>query len=292
MKRVVIVLALLVPFLWPLHDATAGARSALLREAIEAVQRKFGKEVIEEFGETGSAVLARKMENLAAKHGDELVADAAGKVGPRMFRYIEEVGEDGSLKALKLMSRHGDEAVWVVSKPGRFTMFMRYGDDAADAMIKHKQISEALIERFGSSGARAMAAVDGPAARRIAMMADGGDLGRMAQPAAILDVIGKYGDRAADWVWRNKGALVVVSVAAAFVANPELFLSGAVEVVRVGSEHILRPVAERAAESINWNLWVPVALVVCFGMIGLRFGWRWLLPKRQHVAKSQPECAP
>jgi len=114
----------------------------------------------------------------------------------------------------------------------------------------------------------------------------------MSQPTAILDVIGKYGDHAADWVWRHKGALAVASVAAAFVADPEPFLNGAVEVVQVGSEHIVRPVAEKVAESINWNLWVAVAFVACFMLIGIRFGWRWLLPKRQPVVERPSEGAP
>ena len=84
----------------------------------------------------------------------------------------------------------------------------------------------------------------------------------------------------------------MATVVAAFVADPEPFLNGAVEVVRIGSEHIVRPVVEKAAESINWNLWVPVALVACLALLGLRFGWRWLLPKRQRVAERPSEGSP
>ena len=268
--------------------ASGGVKSAALREAIEVVQRKFGREVMEEFGETGAAGLARKMDVLAAKHGDELVADAAQKVGPQMFRHVEEVGEDGSLQALKLMSRRGDDAIWVVSKPGRFSLFVKYGDDAADAMIKHGEISEALISQFGRSGSKAMAAVDGQQqAVRLARMASEGDLAKMAQPSGVLDVVGRYGDRGADWVWRHKGALAVASISAAFVSNPEPFLNGAVEVVQVGSEYVLRPVAEEVAKSLNWNLWVTIAATVLVVLLVIKFGWGWLMPQKEHVTPSE-----
>jgi len=267
------------------NNSFAGIRSAVVEQAAETISRVFGREVVEEFGETGTAIVARKLESLAAKHGEELVTDAAKKIGPRMFRIVEEVGEDGTFKALKLMSRRGDEAVWVVSKPGRLSLFMKYGDDAADAMIKHREISEAIVSQYGGAGAKAMSTVGGRSARRIAMMSDSGDLARMADATGTLRVIGKYGDTAADWIWRHKGALAVSAIAVAFVSDPEPFLSGATEVVCLGPKYFVGPVAEIAAKSINWNLWVSITTAVMLCLLAFKFGGR-LLARNSHAVAS------
>jgi len=241
-------------------DVQAGVASKAVQEGTEYVMKKFGREAAEELGEDAAKVLARRMETLATKYGDEVVVDAAKKVGPQVFRLVEEVGEDGAPKALKLMARRGDEAVWVVSRPKSFAIFVKYGDDAADAMIRHRELAESLIENYGTPMTRALTKIDGQNGRRLAMLADEGVLTKVPQRDAVLDTIGKYGNKAADWVWRNKGAITVATVAAAFVANPEPFINGAVEVVDISGEKVIRPVAEAAAKSLNWNLIVGIPL--------------------------------
>jgi hypothetical protein len=201
------------------------------------------------------------------------VVQATEKVGPSVFRIVEEVGEDGAPKALKLMSRRGKDALWVVSKPGRFALFARYGDDAADAMIKHGEIVEALIGSDGEAGARAMAAVDSQNARRFKMLADEGVFANAADPQSILGTVGQYGDQAADWIWRNKGAIGVASVATAFVRNPTPFLNGAVEVVRIGGETVVRPVIEKASDRFSWTVLVMCALAALTVVIASIFFW-------------------
>lgn len=108
--------------------------------------------------------------------------------------------------------------------------------------------------------ARALTKIDGQNGRRLAMLADEGVLTKVPQRDAVLDTIGKYGDKAADGVWRNKGVVTVATVAAAFVANPEPFINGAVEVVDISEEKVIRPVAEAAAKSLDWNLIVGIPL--------------------------------
>lgn len=251
-------------------DVHAGLASKTVQEGTKYVMKKFGREAAEELGEDAAKVLARRMETLATKYGDDVVVDAAKKVGPRVFRLVGEVGEDGAPKALKLMARRGDEAVWVVSRPKGLAIFVKYGDDAADAMIRHRELAESLIENYGTPMTRALAKVDGQNGRRLAMLADEGVLTKVAQRDAVLDTMGKYGDKAADWVWRNKGAITVVTVAAASVANPEPFINGAVEVVDISGEKVIRPVAEAAAKSLNWNLIVGISfagIAVCHVLI-------------------------
>ena len=85
----------------------ADVKSAAAREVAEYVVKKFGKEA----GEEGVELLAKKIETLAVRHGDE-VFEAVRKVGPRAIRYAEEAGENGP-RAIGLMARFGDDAVWV-----------------------------------------------------------------------------------------------------------------------------------------------------------------------------------
>ncbi|MCC6239012.1 MAG: hypothetical protein IT448_01740 [Phycisphaerales bacterium] len=258
-------------------DVWAGVASKALQEGTEYVMKKFGREATEEFGEDAAKVLARRMETLATKYGDDVVVEASKKIGPRVFRLVEEVGEDGASKALKLMARRGDDAVWVVSRPKSFRIFAKYGDDAADAMILHREIAESLIENYGRPMTRALTHVDGQNARRLAMLADEGVLAKVPQQAAVLETIEKYGDKAANWVWRNKGAIMVGSVATAFVTNPEAFINGAEKVIEKGGEWIIQPVAEAAANSLNWNLIV----IAFFTILAILLVVWWLNPKRR-----------
>lgn len=263
-------------------ESQAGVSSALLRKTVQTINKKFGREIVEEFGESGSRVLAQRIESLAAKHGDELVTDAVRKVGPQMFRYLEDVGEDGTLKALKLMRRTGSDAVWVISQPGRFRLFFNYGDDAADAMIKHGEIVENIVSAFGTTGAQALKNVSGQSARRLAMLSTRGDLSRTADPKGILRVVAKYGDRAAAWVWRNKGALAVVAVATSFVKDPEPYLSGA---KGVGAA-IVQPAATVAANSVNWTTLASLCVLAVTGITLMVIYGR----RRRMVSPVNGEC--
>src|SRR5438270_311241 len=80
---------------------------------------------------------------------------------------------------------------------------------AAEAMLKHKSLAEPLIAKFEMPAARAMDVLSGQNARRLAMMADDGELAALGQTPALLETVAKYGDRAMDFVWRNKGSLAV-----------------------------------------------------------------------------------
>lgn len=223
--------------------ASAGGKSEAIEVGADYVMRKFGKEVTTEMGDEGAELLTKKMEMLAAKYGEEETVSAVEKVGPRVFRLVADAGEDGAPRAIKLMDRVGEDAVWVVARKRSMAIFIKYGDDAADAMIKHREIAEGLIERFGAPSARALKAIGGQNARRLAIMAEDGDLVSIPQQADLLETIGKYGDRAMEWVWSNKSALAASPVLAKFIQNPQPFIDGTVKVVDVGSEKIVKPLA-------------------------------------------------
>lgn len=273
MTRHIVVLVVLVASLVP-ATSHGGVISKAVREATETVMRRFGREAVEEFGDDAPRVIAQRMQRLAERHGEEVVTTAGTKVGPRMFRLVEEVGDDGAAKAIKLMARQGDEAVWVIAEKNRFALFARLGDDAADAMIRHRGIADNLLASYGSPMVRALVNVGPQNGRRLAMMADDGSLQALARRDDLLETIARYGDRAADFIWRNKGALALGAIATAFIAQPEAFLDGAVRIVEKGGQYVVEPVArhvvgpaaEAVAKSVNWTLviGVPVAALTLY----------------------------
>ncbi len=236
--------------------------------------RKFGKEA----AEVGVETLTRKIETLAIKHGDDVFV-AVRKVGPRALRIVEEAGEHG-LESVRLMARYGDDAVWVAAKNNRLAIFVKYGDNAAESMMKHGEISEPLLQSFGKPAAGALNAVNSQNARRLAMMADDGQLAKIGQTPELLEVVAKYGDPAADFIWRNKGALTVAAALTAFLANPKPFLDGTTDITKIVAENAVKPVADvpgqvaaEAAKNMNWTVVAVCGLCVLGVLAGARL---WL----------------
>ena len=260
----------------------AGVTGKALREALEFAGRKFGKEVAEE----GAERLSVRMTRLAAQHGDDLVATALKRVGPRAGRVVEEAGEHGGL-ALKLLARHGDDVLPVVGKATALRAVARYGDDAATALMKHGAVGEKVIEQFAKEGAEAMAKVAPQNGRRLAMLAAEGQL-----KPELLTVVRQYGDGACEFIWKNKGALATGAVLATFVASPEPFLDGAQNLTLGIAEAAVKPLAEvpkavaaEAAAKTNWTLLFILGTVV-LGVLG----FAWLRPLLK-IGKLAERCA-
>lgn len=243
-----VVAVLVATFLVASADASVGSK--VLQEALEFIGKKFSKEVVEE----GAEQVSRRMAQLAAKHGDDLVAAAFKRVGPRAGRVVGEAGEHSGV-ALRLLARHGDDALPLVGRASALKAVSRYGDDAASAIIKHGSVGETLVESFATKGAEALVKVTPQNGRRLAMLAAEGHL-----KPELLTVVTRYGDDACDFIWRNKGTLALSTVAAAFVADPEPFLTGAQQLTSTVAEAAVKPladvpriVASEAAAKTNWN---------------------------------------
>jgi hypothetical protein len=267
MKSICLILVLTLTASVEVH---AGIKRAAVEEGTEFVMRKIGREATEEAGEATARMLPSRLKHLAAMYGDDVVLDASAKVGRPMLRVLEEVGEEAQPAALRLMARRGNEAVRILSRPRSLALFTKYGDEAAEALIRHGGMAEPLIENYGPPMTRALAAVNGRNGRRMAMLAEDGVLAKIPERERVLNTIGQYGDGAADWVWNNKGAIAAVAVVAAFVSNPEPFINGMVGVADIGAEQLVRPVAEAAAKSLNWSLIVGAPLAVLAFLLTLR----------------------
>jgi len=180
--------------------AGADGKSRAAGEVAEYVLQRFGRQAVRE----GTEALARKIEAAAARHGDE-VFEAVRKVGPRALPLVEEAGAHGR-QAAQVLARHGEPgAAWVVSRPAAMKLVARHGDEAAAVLVKHAGVAEPVLEGFGAPAVRALAEVGPQGGRRLAMLMADGDLARIGRTPEVLEVIAKYGDRAADFVWKNKG---------------------------------------------------------------------------------------
>ena len=254
--------------------SVAGVKGKAAKESAKYVLRKFGKEATKD----GLGTLTRKIETLAVKHGDEAF-QAVRKVGPRAIRLVEEAGEHGT-QAIKLMARHGDDAIWVVAKKNRLTIFAKYGDESAEAMMKHREIAEPLLQTIGKPAAGALKAITTKNGRRLAMMANDGTLKKIGRTDELLEVVGKYGDRAMDFIWRHKGSLMVATALTAFLANPEPFIEGVKDITKIGAENVVKPIAEvpgkvakEIAKKTNWTIILAIVAAIVGALISLKI---WL----------------
>jgi len=270
MTRSVVVAFLLI--LTSYSAVQAGVKSKAAREAAEYLFERFGKEVGEETVET----LTEKIGRYAARYGDEAV-DAIRRAGPRAFKLLDDAGENAP-EVVRLLNRYGNDAVWVASKPRNLAIFVKYGDEAAEAMIKHPGIAGPAIERFGQPAARAIRSVSSQNARRIAMMADDGSLAAAGKADELLEVIGKYGDRAADFIWKHKGALAVATVAVAFLRDPEPFIDGIKDIAEVAVRPIdlaAKEVGRGIAEGTDWTFVIVSISTLLILLVVLRMWKPW-----------------
>ncbi len=247
--------------------AQAGVSSKAVQETAEFVFRKGGKEA----AELGMETLTRKIETLAVKYGDDALV-AVKKVGPKTFRIVEEAGENG-LKSVKLLARYGDDAIWVVAKKNRMAIFIKYGDDGAEAMMKHGENAECLINSLGKPATLALKDISTQNGRRLGIMAEDATLAKIGKTDELLAVIAKYGDGAMDFIWKNKGALTVAATLTAFLANPQPFIDGTVDISKTTVESVAKPVAMEIAKNTNWTLILSSAGLIVGAIVALKL---WL----------------
>ena len=89
--------------------------------------------------------------------------------------------------------------------------------------------------------------------------------------AEVTEVVGKYGQKACDFIWENKGALAVGTTLTAFLANPEPFLNGTVKVASAASESVARPLAEGVAKGTNWTVVILVLLAFGGAVVAVKY---------------------
>ena len=229
----------------------AAGKAQAVKETVEYVLEKFGKEAAKE----GRERLAAETESLATRHGDEVFA-AVKKTGPRGLRLIDEAGPHGP-EAARLLGKFGDEAAAVVGNPSRLALAGRYGDDAAEAMIKHPGIAEPVVAAYGKAGAKAMREVGVENGRRLAAMVDSGELAKIGRGEELLGVISKYGDRGMQFVYKHRKLLAGAAVLTAFLANPQPYIDGTLDLAKLVGETVVKPIAEIPQQAVLTSLENP-----------------------------------
>jgi hypothetical protein len=229
----------------------AAGKAQAVKETVEFVLKKFGKEI----GEEGRERLAAQTESLATRHGDE-VFDAVKKTGPRGLKLIDEAGANGP-DAARLLSKFGDDVAAVVGNPSRMALVGKYGDDAAEAMIRHPGIAEPVVAAYGKAGAKAMSEIGAENGQRLAAMIDTGELARIGRGEALLGVVSKYGDRGMDFVYRHRKLLAGAAVLTAFLANPQPYIDGTLDLAKLAGETVVKPIVEIPRQAVFASLEYP-----------------------------------
>jgi hypothetical protein len=247
--------------------AHGGLVTSAARETAEVILKKFGRgvagETVEEVSKTTAKALAR--------YGDS-AAPFLKQTGHDGLRVLKEAGEQAP-DIIKLHARAGDNALWIISRPKNLAIFLKHGDNAADALIKHGGIARTLIGKYGDDGARAMTAISRQNAQRLSIATSKGLLTKTSRSQELLGVISKHGDAAMDFVWRNKGALATTAVLGTFLADPETYIKGAKTLV-------VDPVLAPMARNTNWTLIVSLVLAIAFGpfilsqVLKMRASWK------------------
>jgi hypothetical protein len=260
--------------------AQADLKTKAIRGVAQAVARRVGKEAAKE----GAASLGARIEALAARHGEETIT-AVDKIGPAAIPILEQAGEHAP-QAARLLARYGEKGLALVCRPRSLALVARYGDEAAQVMLKHPGVAEALLEAYGRPAMKALQSLGGRQGRSLARLWEQGGLRAIGRTKELLALIGRYGDPAMEFIWKHKGSLTVATVLAAFLADPEPFINGAKDLGKVAVEQMagaaVRPlakgagqVAQKAARGMNWVL-LGVAIVV----VG-SFSWARICRKKR-----------
>ncbi len=234
----------------------------VVQEATEFVLKKFGKKALSE----GTETFAKKFSASALRHGDDVI-HAVRRVGPSALSLADEAGEQAP-DVLRLLTKHGDDAaVWVARRPVAMKLLSKYGDEGAEVLIKHKGLAEPLLEQLGEPAVKALGKVGPQGGRRLAMMADAGELAALGQTNELMKVVSRYGDPAMDFIWKNKGPLAVGTSLTAFLANPEGFINGGNQLVSTVAETTVKPIVQETGRAISGLIWAFVVLI--FGVPGV-----------------------
>lgn len=232
-------------------SANAGTASTAVRETAEFIVSKFGRGVAGQSVEEVTEATAKAV----ARHGNDALP-LLRKSGHAGFTALDEAGSKAP-EVIKLFARRGDEAIWVISEPKKLAIFIKHGDSAADALLKHPGIADNLIGGYGDEAVGVLNNISRQSAQRLSMVADDGLLTATGQSAKLLPVVRSYGDEAMDFIWKNKGSLAVASVLASFLAEPQVYISGAKELV-------VDPIATPIAKNTNWTLIIIGIFIVAF----------------------------
>jgi hypothetical protein len=236
--------------------------------AQSAVARRAAREVVEAFGREAMEAAEPRVARLIEAYGDD-AARTLRKVGPSGVQALERFGAPG----LKILSRWGDDGIRLLAVEGDSAVaaLARYGDDAIELMVRHPGVGRDLLTRFGEQALRARLSTESV----VTLNRLSGDIARTGRTAEIFSVIEKYGDRACEFLWRNKGTIFLTTFLVAFLNDPQPYLDGVKQLVVQPATEI----AHDAAGRTNWTLVVIIGVLILSAWVGIRWGWASRRPR-------------
>jgi hypothetical protein len=229
------------------------------RELVQLLESRFAREVAEE----GAERLEVRVATCLERYGED-AATALKRVGPRAgLAALEKFGAP----AAKLLGEFGDEGARLLAIEGApaVRIAARYGREGVELMTKHRGIAAPIIEQFGDDGVRALKSLAPDSAVTLRRLEE--SIRQSGRGTDLLGVIETYGDRACQFLWRNKGVIFGAAALAAFLRDPEPFLAGVKEIAAV----TIAPVAKAAAEKANWTVIILGAIVALGLIVWLKF---------------------
>lgn len=230
--------------------------------AQSAAARRLAREVVESFGREAVEAAEPRVVRLLEAYGEE-AAVVLRRVGPPGLQAMERFGAPG----VRILSRFGEDGVRVLAVEGDAAVaaLARYGDGAVQLMIRHPGVGQEALAAFGAPLLRTPLETESLVA-----------LGRLAEPirnsgrsAELLSVVETYGDRACDFLWRNKGTIFAAAVLTSFLHDPKPYLDGVKQLA-------VEPAAQAARDAsarTNWTLVVISAMLIGSLWLGLRWVW-------------------
>ena len=247
------------------YSGTVSAGGKVAREIAEELAEQAGKKASREFVETTSV----QLEKIASKCGNESL-DVIEKNGLAAFRVFQAAGDDAGPYLVNAIRAYGDDAVRVAQTTAGRTVLQSGSETAIRAVSRHTDAAIPLIRQYGDDCAHALTQLSPANGRRLIQMVDEKSLAA-GDFQSLLGTIGKYGDKAMDFIWRHRKVLTSATLLAAFVSDPEPYLNGVKQLAEVAVAP-LGKIGETIATSVNWNLWVGVVIML---------GGLWFLFKRR-----------
>ncbi|MEZ6064031.1 MAG: hypothetical protein R3C19_27105 [Planctomycetaceae bacterium] len=148
-----------------------------------------------------------------------------------------------------------------------------------------------VLDNLGVAGAKVLPKLSASGASKLADLS--ADLARSPHRGRWLELLGKFGDTAADFLWKNKGSVFVGATATAVVLQPDDFLKATGRLVETavttaGSQigkplltgtlqHVAGPVVNHAAAAFPWKTTFFALLTIVSGM-GAWYWKQWRMP--------------
>lgn len=242
--------------------------------------RELAEAVAEQLGKKGSTELVeqttKELMEVTARCGDEALV-AVERHGVSALRVMKNAGAEAGEYLPKAINTYGSDAIRLAeSSAGRAVL--RDGNQAViKALARHSEAALPMIREVGESAARALGNVDYANGRRLIQMYRDRSFNQ-ADFDQLLRVIEKYGDRACEWIWRNKKVLLAAGAVTVFAKDPVPFINGVKELAKALGEVGIGAVKEIVLQKVNVNLWIGVGLVAV--------GLLWLFKRRRQPART------